>query len=283
MTSNSKRFRVGDIECIALCDGTFSYPPAWFFINVPQEQWETSLRERSLPTAHIETPYTCLLVKAGSRKLLVDTGADGLAPTTGNLLTRLQAENIAPHEITDVILTHGHPDHIGGVLDGHGQPAFPNARYAMSKTEWDFWTDTAVLHDAAMDAHLKQMLVSCAQKNLPPLKTRIDLFEGEKEIAPGVHAVPAPGHTPGHIGLLIASGNQQLLHMSDAVVHPLHLENPGWRCVFDLDPVLAAETRRKICDRAAADGPTALAYHFPFPGLGQVKGHGMAYRWEAVD
>ena len=281
MASDSKRFKVGDIECVAVNDGTFSYPIGWLFSNVPSDQVESSLRQPKLPTTHVDSPYTCLLLKTGKNNVLIDTGADGLAPTTGNLLRNLKAEGISPEEITDVVLTHGHPDHIGGVLDASGQPAFPSARYVMSRTEWDFWNDPSALHDAAMDDHMKQLLVGCAQKNLPPLKERIELFDGEKEIVSGIHAIPAPGHTPGHIALFISSSHARLLHISDAVLNPLHMENPGWRSVFDLDSEQAAKTRRGLLDRAAAERVSVLAYHFPFPGMGRVESKGDAWAWEA--
>jgi glyoxylase-like metal-dependent hydrolase (beta-lactamase superfamily II) len=280
MTTATQRFSVGSIQCIAIHDGTFAYPPGWLFSNVPPEQVEASLREHNLPTAHVETPYTCLLVKTGTRKVLIDTGADGLAPTTGNLLQNLQSEGIAAKDITDVVLTHGHPDHIGGVLDASGQPAFPNAQYMISKTEWDFWNDPNVLRDSAMDNHMKQMLVGCAQKNLAPLKARIGLIGGEKEIAPGIQVMPASGHTPGHMAVLIASDQAQLLHISDAVLHPLVMENPSWRNVFDLDPEDAASTRKRLLDRAAADKAEVLAYHFPGFGIGRVVSKGHAWKWE---
>jgi glyoxylase-like metal-dependent hydrolase (beta-lactamase superfamily II) len=283
MTSSSAHFSIGEIQCVAVCDGTFSYPIGWLFSNVPPEEVESTLRQRKLPATHVESPYTCLLVTAGKRKVLIDTGAGSLAPTTGDLLKNLEALGVSPKEITDVVLTHGHPDHIGGVLDASGQPAFPNARYVISRTEWEFWNDPTVLHDSAMDNHMKQLLVGCAQKNLPPLKERIVLVDGEKEIAPGIQVIPAPGHTPGHIALLISSSGAQLLHLSDAVLNPLHMEYPAWRSFFDLNPTDASTTRQQLLDRAAADKTKVLAYHFPFPGVGRVKNEGHAWKWAAGD
>jgi glyoxylase-like metal-dependent hydrolase (beta-lactamase superfamily II) len=184
--------------------------------------------------------------------------------------------------MTTVVLTHAHPDHIGGVLDASGKAAFPNAQYVMSKTEWDFWTSKPDLRSTGMDDHVKELLVSCASKNLPPLKPRMELLEAEKEIVPGVHAIPAPGHTPGHMALVISSAKEQLLHMADAVLHPMHLEHPAWRTVFDLNQEDAATTRR-LLDRAAADKVNVLAYHFPFPSLGHVTKRGNAWRWEVAN
>ena len=280
MKSNRKRFSVGEIQCIAISDGTFSYPTDWFFSNVPQEQLEGSLRAHDLPSNQVVSPYTCLLVKVGKHRVLIDTGADGLAPTTGELLKNLSAEGITPEEITTVILTHAHPDHIGGVLDANGKAAFPNARYVMSKAEWGFWTSDPDLCSTGMHNNVQQLLVTCARKNLPPLKECIELIDGEREVVPGVHVIPAPGHTPGHIAVVLSSSNAQLLHMSDSVLHPMHLEHPSWRNVFDLSENDAATTRRRLLDRAAADHVNVLAYHFPFPGLGHVTNNGNAWRWE---
>jgi glyoxylase-like metal-dependent hydrolase (beta-lactamase superfamily II) len=283
MASSTKSFSVGDIQCVAISDGTFAYPANWIFSNVPQEQLEGSLRDHELPANQVETPYTCLLIKTGTHKVLVDTGAAGMAPTTGDLLKQLQAEGITPEEITSVVLTHGHPDHIGGVLDTNKKPAFPNARYVISKTEWNFWTRDPNLNSTGLNDHVKELLISCARTNLPPLDERIELLEGEKEVVPGVYAIPAPGHTPGHLALVVSSSNEQLLHMSDSVLHPMNLEYPAWRNVFDLNEDTAATTRQRLLDRAAADDAAVLAYHFPFPGLGRVRNNGTAWRWEAAN
>src|SRR6266478_604822 len=182
MASNREPFSVGDIQCIAINDGTFSYPTDWFFSNVPQEQLEGSLRDHDLPLNQVVSPYTCLVVKTGKHTVLIDTGADGLAPTTGELLKNLKAEGITPEEITTVVLTHAHPDHIGGVLDTNSKPAFPNARYVMSRTEWNFWNCDPDLCNTGLDDHMKELLVTCARKNLSPLKGCLELLTAKRKL-----------------------------------------------------------------------------------------------------
>jgi glyoxylase-like metal-dependent hydrolase (beta-lactamase superfamily II) len=124
MHSETRVSQIGDIRCVAVNDGTFGYAPSWFFSNAPPEQLKQELHSRSLPTNQILSPFSCLLVDTGPRKVLVDTGAGNLAPTTGELLGGLQVAGLSPAEIDTVILTHGHPDHIGGNLDAEGRRAF---------------------------------------------------------------------------------------------------------------------------------------------------------------
>jgi glyoxylase-like metal-dependent hydrolase (beta-lactamase superfamily II) len=278
----TRSFQIGDIQCTLVNDGNFSYPASWVFSNVPQDRLEDELRLHGLQPDHVLSPYPCLLIKTGNHKVLVDTGAANLAPTTGELLPRLQAEGLSPADIDTVVLTHGHPDHIRGTVDAEGKPAFPNARYVMWKEEWDFWTAEKIdLAGMKLPGEIKALLIDSARKSLPPIKAQVDLLEREMEIVPGVHAVFAPGHTPGHMALIISSGRMQLLALADVVLHPIHLERPSWRSVFDLAQDMAAKTRRELLDRAAADQAKVMAYHFPFPSLGQVVSRGQgAWRWE---
>jgi len=201
MSNESFPFKVGTFRCIVVSDGTFAYPhPAQiFFVNAPKERLEQAVRKHNIDPEQWEqyvSPYPSLVINTGQHQVLVDTGAGSLEPTTGKLIPNLQAEGIAPKDIDKVILTHGHPDHIGGNIDSEGKPAFPNARYIMWKDEWDFWISQPNLAELKVDEHIKKLLVTIARNNLPPIQDRLDLVDHETEIVPGIRAVAAPGHTP---------------------------------------------------------------------------------------
>jgi len=230
MNTERSRFSLGNFECIVVSDGTFTYPyPAQnafinFFVNAPQESLKQVLKRHNLDPEKWEqyvSPYPCLVINTGQHLVLVDTGAGNLAPTTGKLVPNLQAEGIKPKDIERVILTHGHPDHIGGNIDKEGNPTFPNAGYVIWKDEWDFWTSEPSLDELKISDHGKELLVKVAQDNLLPLRDQIDLISQETEIVPGIRVISAPGHTPGHMVVEVLSGSDQLLYISDTVLHPI--------------------------------------------------------------
>ena len=291
MSNETFRFKTGKLECIAVSDGTLTYAPPTFpppatllFANAPRERLEQALLEHNLqPEQWVEwtSPYICLVVNTGDHLVLADTGAGDLAPTTGRLLQNLEAEGIAPEDIDTVILTHGHPDHIGGNTDAEGKPAFPNARHIIWKDEWDFWTSEQA--EQRLDEHLREVLVKFARDNLPPIQGQVDLFDRETEIVPGIRAVAAPGHTPGHMALEISSEGEQLLCISDVALHPIHLEQPDWYAVVDFAPEQVVATRRRLLGMAAARKALVLAFHFPFPGLGRIVQKGEGWQWQPVE
>ena len=290
MDTEVYRFKVGDFECMAVSDGSLTYAPPMFpppatilFSNAPTEVLARVLGEHDMqPEQWTEwiSPYTCLLINAAGHLILVDTGAGGLAPSTGRLIHNLKAAGVEPDDIDSVILTHAHPDHIGGNLNREGKLTFPNARYVMWKGEWDFWTS----EEAALklDEHAKMML-AFAQRNLPPIRDRLDLVEHETEILPGIRAVAAPGHTPGHMAVAISSRRRQLLCISDTVLHPVHLEQPEWYSVVDSDPKQVVATRRRLLNEAAVEKALVLAFHFPFPGMGHVVRKGTGWQWQPIE
>ena len=289
MSAASHRFMVGDIECTAVADGTLDYAADALFANAPKECVEQVVHEHELQPEEIPLSFTGLVINTGRQRVLVDTGLGaGVVPSAGGLLENLRAEGIGPEDIDTVILTHGHPDHIGGNADAEGNVAFPKARYVMWKDDWDFWTSESIL--GKLDAgqvcgvpELDQMMGACARQYLPLIQGQIDVIEPETEIAAGVHSIPAPGHTPGHMALLISSGDEHALHLADTVLHPIHLARPEWFPLYDLQQEQAASTRRQLLDRAAAEDALVLSYHFPFPSLGYISQKDKGWQWEPIE
>ncbi len=194
------------------------------------------------------------------------------------LSENLRAAGVEPTGIDTVVITHAHPDHVGGTLNEAGRPVFSNAHYFVSEEEWNFWAS-----DAAR-AKAPTIMVDTARRNLGPVEDRMTLVQDNSEIVPGIHAIAAFGHTPGHIALSIASNGERLLHISDAVLYPLHLEHPEWVPIFDMLPDQAADSKRRIFNLAAEESVLVFAHHFPpFPNLGHVRKNGRGWLWQPID
>lgn len=287
MYPESYRFQLGDLSCYALRDGAFSYPTEMFFANAAPEELAENLRQRGLRPDQIRTPYTLLLVDSGEQRILVDTGAGNMGASaaiafpsvdhadtvTGLLVDSLGRAGFAPEAVDTVVITHAHPDHIAGTLDDIGRPVFANARYLLARSEWQFW-----MSDAA--ARAPHVMVAIARRNLAAIEPRLTLVEDGHEVAPGIRLLAAYGHTPGHLNVAISSGEDELLHIADTALHPLHLEHPDWSPALDVTPVQAATTRRRILRRAAESQALVFAHHFaPFPALGRIAEREGGWDW----
>jgi len=287
MGKESFHFQLGTFRCMVVNDGNSPYsdPAPIFFANAPKEHLKKALKDHNLDISKWKeyvSPYPSVLIDTGQHRVLVDTGEGNLEPTTGKLTTNLRAEGIAPEAIDTVILTHAHPDHIGGNIDSKGKPAFPKARYVMSRDEWNFWIPKPDLTALDISESDKELLTKCAHDYLLPIQNQVELVDYEKEIVPGVWAVGARGHTPGHMAVSIVSGNRQLLVIGDALIHPIHMEQPDWYIKYDLAPNQVITTRRQLLDRAATEKALVHAYHFPFPGLGYVIQKGNGWQWQPI-
>src|SRR5262245_33320580 len=264
------RYRIGSYELTALHDGTWFRPIDEKFIkNVAWSDVQKTLADNFLPTDKLPLPFTPLLVNTGTKLILIDTGTAGqLAPTAPGIGPTLAAAGIDPGSIDVILISHFHPDHINGLKTKEGQRTFPNAEINLPAPEWAYWMDDANLSAAPEMARPAFLNVRRIFKDIA---NEVKRFEPGKEVAPGITSIAAFGHTPGHTVFAVASGNQSMLVLGDTTNHPwLFVRNPDWQAVIDVDGAMAAETRRKLLDRAAADKMLVQGYHFPFPASGHI-------------
>lgn len=255
------RFSVGDFSCAALADGQHKYenPAGLLFSNAPAEELRKALSLEGTPSEQWTSwtsDYTCLLVDTGKQRVLMDSGSGALLPEAGRLTASLQALDLSPADIDLVCFSHAHPDHIGFA-------GFPNARLIMNRKEWQFWhtqPELPRLPQAMRDALLQLILPALAH-----LQNRLELIDDVMEIAPGIQTLAAPGHTPGHLAVAVASGNQTLLYTGDAFLHPLHLRHPQWSALVDVLPEQAVATRKRLLQLARQGHAPIFGFHFPFP------------------
>jgi glyoxylase-like metal-dependent hydrolase (beta-lactamase superfamily II) len=215
-----------------------------------------------------------LLVETGDKRVLIDSGEGQADPDDpGQLLDRLRAENITPESIDTVVISHYHQDHIGGLLDNAGNPTFPKARLVVPSQEHAHWMREDILAriDPSRVARLRQTLAVYAE--------RLTLMDDTADIEPGIHYVPALGHSPGHRAVHIESGDARMLHIVDTIHMPIQL-NALDAAPFDAQPDIAIATRRAVLARAESENLLLMTYHFPFPGLGYVRRWGDLLAWE---
>jgi glyoxylase-like metal-dependent hydrolase (beta-lactamase superfamily II) len=277
------RFPLGEAEVTVVSDGQLPLgPPKGTFIGVPDDEVKKMLTDNFLSADNVVLEQNSPIVNFGDRLVLFDTGmgtAKNFGPTTGRQQKSMTEAGIKPEDIDAVVFTHGHIDHIGGVVDESGKVLFPNAQYYISQVDFDYWTDEGKANGA-----LKDFIVH-ARKNLLPVRDRIVFYKDGQEFLPGVQAIAAPGHTVGHTIFMVTSNGKSFAFLGDLSHHPiLLLEKPRMQFSYDSDPAQAAETRVKLLDRLAADKVPVMVYHYAWPGLGHIAktGEGFHYYPEAM-
>jgi glyoxylase-like metal-dependent hydrolase (beta-lactamase superfamily II) len=264
------RYTIGSFELTALYDGIWYRPITDKFIrNAPFAQVEHALDMAYMPHDKLETPFTTLIVNTGKKLVLIDTGTGGqISPTAGMIGDNLAAAGISAKDVDQIVISHFHPDHINGIKDKDNALVFPNAEITVPAAEWNYWMDDANLNAAPADLKLTFRNQHRIFSDIAP---RVARFEPGKEVAAGIEALPAPGHTPGHSVFAIHSGDQSLLVLGDTAQHPaIFARHPNWQAAFDIDGAEAVATRKRLFDRAAADRMLVTGYHFPFPACGHL-------------
>lgn len=264
-------FTVGTLRLAALRDGEIAAPVAespWVEAGAPAAEVTALLTAAAAPSDAVHLSIQPLLVRDGDRVVLLDAGAGGQMGAENKLVASLRAAGVEPAQVTDVLISHAHGDHVGGLVDAQGALVFPNAVIRMSAPEWEAAKAGA---EAAGAGAL-----------LAAITPKVEPFQPGAQVAPSVRAVPLRGHTPGHTGYEIVSGSERLLYFGDAMHSSVvSVRRPDLANVWDIDRPAGVATRRDLLERGAAEGLRYYGVHFPFPGLGRIERQGDGYVWAA--
>lgn len=272
------RMMLGDWEVTALSDGTFQMPVEKLLVGITPEHLKAAL-DRAFLSAPVEASVNAFLINTGSKLVLIDSGAGVLfGPTLGKLLVNLQAAGFRPEQIDEIYITHMHGDHVGGLVQD-GRRAFPNAVVRAASEEAGQWLNQAKMEAAPADAKGGfQAAMGALQPYVDAGKFKT--FQGETELVPGIRAVPAHGHTPGHTVYVAEHQGQRIVFWGDLMhVAAVQFDDPAVAIHYDSDVTAAIAERKKVFAEAAAHGDWVAGAHMPFPGLGHLRTGDSAYRF----
>ncbi len=270
------RVRLGAFEVTTLFDGAvvLDGPHPIFGQNVAVEELQALAEENFLPPTRFEIGFTPVVVNTGVEVVLFDAGnGAGRRPTAGRLAGLLEIAGFSADQIDVVVLTHFHPDHIGGLME-NGAPLFANARYVATAAEFDFWSDDDRLSGPT------ERVARLTRTNVVPVADRMSFVEPGASLVSGITAIAAFGHTPGHTVYHLESEGQRLMITADTSNHyVVSLQRPDWHVRFDMDKETAATARKEVFGMIAADRIPFTGYHMPFPSIGYVEPHGPGFRF----
>lgn len=265
--------QVGDIEVLVVNDGTFTAPDE--FLG-PQATPEALAAHEGLldPDGRLRMPMGCFVVRTGDATVLMDTGVGAVQNEFfdgGHLQEGLAGLGVKASDIDIVVCSHLHLDHCGGIIGPGGVPAFPNAIHHVASADWRTFVD---LEEDFMRRHVREGLRGLAEAG------RVELFEGDVGLVPGISVLAAPGHTAGHSCLVVSSGKARALFLGDAISCPAQLDETEWGAMSDVDPALARRTRERLWAEMEDDGTVGAGAHFPGLAFGRVL-TGTGRRWWA--
>ena len=277
----AQRFKVGQTTITALSDGYVDLINSETLVGIDEDGYQDSVTLAGRGPGSLQSDINAYLVDDGQRKVLIDAGGStSFIATLGGTPDALKLAGYRPEDITHILMSHLHPDHVSGVLNDDGTALYPNAEMVIHANEFDFWI--------ASDAHLRMTQMApffdIARNVAAAYDGRIRLYSGTDVGIPGITAEPMFGHTPGHVGFVIESASEHVLVTSDVVLHSvIQLMHPDVSVAFDIDAEAANAVRRRIFERVVASRERVVGMHFPFPGLGRIERAGDGYRWVAEE
>ncbi len=272
------RQKFGTAELTVVSDGTLPVGEASkVFIGSEAVGVDDLIRANFLSPENVRLQQNLLVLNTGEKLVLFDSGMGTsklFGPTTGRLLANLKAAGLDPKDFDAVVCSHAHVDHIGGLVAADGTPVFPNAQIYIDQSDFEFWTDEAKLEGAA------KPFVEVSRAQLLPLRDRLVFFKDGQEVLPGVQAMAAPGHTVGHTCFVVTSGDQSICVLADIAHHHIALvEKPRIEFAYDTDAKQAVASRLRVLDMLVTNRMPAIAFHFPWPGIGHFVKAGDGFRY----
>jgi glyoxylase-like metal-dependent hydrolase (beta-lactamase superfamily II) len=265
-----------------LSDGNLVLPRSFVLGDLPPEPVNEILTRNGI-TGDTATPdCNITLLRTSDRTVLFDVGAGAdFMPSAGKLSEAMDVLGVDPYDVTDVVFTHAHPDHLWGLLDDFGDLWFPEAAYHIGQAEWDYWTDPNTVSTIRSD---RQSFAVGAASRLVEIADRIAFFNDGAEVLPGVAARATPGHTPGHMAFEVQIGAETVMIVGDAIGnHHLGFEQPTWHSNSDQDPTLGAATRSNLLDQLAHEQMRFIGFHLPGGGLGRAEKRNAGYIFVGED
>ena len=260
---------IGSVELVSLTDGHGDMDPSQIFPTSSMAAWSSEYPELLDDDGHIHLRFGCLAVRSSGKLIIVDTG---LHAPDGTLLDEMNSKGVDRDAVDLVAITHLHPDHVGwNLIDG--KPTFPNARYLVSKADYDHWTKPEVLENAQ---HVKDQVLPLESLNI------LDLMDDDYKITDELTTVATPGHTPGHVSIAVVSGGERAFILGDVAHSPAQAHYTEWSPSFDTDGDISRHTRHQILDKLEAEGTLVSAGHFPDQGFGRFVKSGGRRIWQGI-
>ncbi|WP_439149433.1 MBL fold metallo-hydrolase [Sulfitobacter sp.] len=261
---------IGEMTLDVVDDGHLTLPGSFIFEYMPKDELMPILDRFGQDYDELTPPCNLSLLRGDGRVVLFDAGSGSeFMPTAGKMLDALDALGVAPEDITDLVFTHGHPDHLWGVLDDFGDAMFTNATHHIGQAEWDYWTDPNTVN--TIDSG-RQAFAIGAERRLQVVADRMQFFNDGDEVLPGVGARMTPGHTPGHMAFEVRAGNSAVMIVGDSIGNDhIALARPAWESGSDQDPILGAVTRTGLINDLAAAQMPIVGFHLGQGGLGRIE------------
>lgn len=273
-------FTVGKATIKIVSDGHLELPTSMVLGRVPEADRAAFLTANNLADDVVRSALNLTLYRDGERTVLFDVGSGpNFMPSAGKLAEALEAAEVSADDVTHIVFTHAHPDHIWGVLDDFDELVFSNAQYLMSAPEWDYWFDPETVHKVP---EVRQSFAVGARRNMLAIEDKCSRFRAGEEILPGIAAVDTAGHTPGHTSFHIKQGSDSVMVVGDVITNPLYsFANPGWQMGTDSDAEQGVKARKLLLDQMASEKMQIIGYHLPHPGTGYVERKDAAYAYVA--